>query len=103
MRLQRLFLSLFLALGLLLGRQAAQLHDLSHAIGAIQQGPQDQHPGSDSCDKCSLYAPFWGAAASFVVPVIVLCGAIIAAFPAYLPALSRTVVHSRSRAPPASA
>jgi len=103
MRLHRLFLPLFLALGLLLGQQAAQLHELSHAIGSIQQGPQHQHPGSDSCDKCSLFAAFWGAAASFVMPVIVLGGAIVAALASYLPALSRTVVHSRSRAPPASA
>ncbi|MFZ3323049.1 MAG: hypothetical protein WA190_11805 [Usitatibacter sp.] len=103
MRPHRLFLPLFLTLGLLLGQQAAQLHDLSHAIGSIQQGSQDHHPGSDTCDKCSLYAPFSGAASSFVAPLIVLAAAIIAALASCLPALSRTVVHSRSRAPPASA
>lgn len=102
MRLHRLFLPLFLALGLLLGQQAAGLHELSHAIKSIQQGSQHQHPGSDTCDKCSLYAPFSGAASSFVAPLIVLAAAIIAALASCLPALSRTVVHSRSRAPPAS-
>ena len=94
---------LFLAIALLLGQHAAQLHDLSHAIGSIQHGSQDQLPGSDTCDKCSLYAPFSAAAAGYVAALLVLTAAIIAAFASYLPALSRTVVHSRSRAPPASA
>jgi hypothetical protein len=102
MRSRRLLHAILLALALLLGQQAAQLHALSHAIGSIQQGSQDQHPGSDTCDKCSLYAPFSGAASSFVAPLIVLAAAIIAALASCLPALSRTVVHSRSRAPPAS-
>ena len=99
---RHLFYSLFLVVALLLGQQAAELHDLSHAIGSIQQGSQDQHPGSDTCDKCSLYAPFSGAVSSFVAPLIVLAAAVIAALASCLPALSRTVVHSRSRAPPAS-
>jgi hypothetical protein len=101
-RPRRLIQTFLLALALLLGQQAAQLHDLSHAIGTIQQGSQDQHPGSDTCDKCSLYAPFSGAAASYVAALVLLTAAIVAALASYLPALSRTVVHSRSRAPPAS-
>jgi len=96
----RVFLALLLALALLLGQQAAQLHDLSHAISSVQQGSQDSHPGGDTCEKCSLYAPFSGAAASFTVAVIALSAAIVAAFASFLPALSRTVVTSRSRAPP---
>ena len=101
--MRRLLCGSFLIFAMLLGQQAAQLHDLSHAIDRVHQGPQDQHPGSDTCAKCSLYAPFSGAAASFVVAVVVLAAAIVAALASYLPALSRTVVHSRSRAPPASA
>ena len=99
---RRLLYSFFLVLALVLGQQAAQLHDLSHAIGSVQQGP-DQHPGSDTCDKCSMYAPFFGAVAGFVAALVALTAAIVAALASYLPALSRTVVHSRSRAPPVSA
>jgi hypothetical protein len=95
----RLFPAIALALALLLGQQAAALHDLGHAIQKID-GSQDQHPGSDTCDKCSLYAPFSGAAASFLAAPIVLTAAIVAALCAFLPAQSRTVVSSRSRAPP---
>ena len=92
-----------LALALLLGQRAAQLHDLSHAIESVQHGSRDQHPGSDTCDKCLQYAPFSGAAAaSLVAAPVILATAIVAALASYLPALSRTVVHSRSRAPPAS-
>lgn len=94
---------LFLIVALLLGQHAAQLHDLSHAIQGVERGSQEQYPGSDTCEKCSLYAPFSGAAAAFIVAAIVLSAAIVAALASFLPALSRTVVTSRSRAPPASA
>ena len=100
---RRLAPAFFLALALLLGQHGAQLHDLSHALQAVQQGSQDSHPASDTCDKCSLYAPFSGAVSSFIAVVAALSAAIIAALASFLPALSRTVVHSRSRAPPASA
>jgi hypothetical protein len=93
--------ALLLAIALLLGQQAAQLHDLSHAIQGVEKGSQQQYPGSDSCEKCSLYAPFSGAAAAFVVAILALSAAIVAALASFLPALSRTVVSSRSRAPPA--
>ncbi|HEX4330878.1 MAG TPA: hypothetical protein VH040_01960 [Usitatibacter sp.] len=98
--LRGLFASLWLALALLVGQQAAQLHDLGHALKAVQGETQDQHPGSDKCDKCSLYAPFSGAAASFVPILVAVSVAIIAALAISLPAISRTVVFSRSRAPP---
>jgi len=101
--IRRLFNALFLVAALLLGQQAAQLHDLSHAIQSVKGGSQDQHPGSDTCEKCSMYAPFSGAAASFIAALVPITAAIIAALASFLPALSRTVVSSRSRAPPASA
>src|SRR5258708_35043232 len=102
-RMRGIFAASWLALALLLAQQAAQLHDLGHAIQRIQTDSQDQHPGSDTCDKCSLYAPFSGAAATFVATLDVLPAAIISSFAAFLPAQSRTVVASRSRAPPFSA
>ena len=89
-----------LALALFAGQVAAQLHDLSHAFARIQS--QDQHPGSDTCAKCSLYAPFSGAAASVGLTIAAVAVAIVTALAAYLPALSRTVIAARSRAPPAS-
>ena len=98
--LRQFFSAAWLALALVLGQQAAQLHDLGHAIQRISTDSQDQHPGSDTCDKCSLYAPFSGAAAAFIAPPVVLTAAIVAALSAFLPAQSRTVVSSRSRAPP---
>ena len=97
---RRVFLACLLALALILGQHGALLHDLSHATQAVHDGSQGKHPGTDTCDKCSLYAPFSGAAASFVVAIVVLTAAIIAALASSLPALSRTVVSSRSRAPP---
>lgn len=91
-----------LSLALFLGQQAAQLHDLAHAIQRVQTDSQDQHPGSDTCDKCSMYAPFSGAAASFVALVLPAPASIVTAFSSFLPAQSRTVVSSRSRAPPSA-
>ena len=104
-RLRSLAPALWLALALALfaGQMAAQLHDLSHALASVKAGPQDQqHPGSDTCEKCSLYAPFSGGAASFMFVLAVVAVAIVAALAAGIPALSRTVVTARSRAPPAS-
>ena len=99
-RIRGILPALWLALALVLGQQAAALHDLGHAIQRISTDSQDQHPGSDTCDKCSLYAPFSGAAAAFIAAPVVLTAAIVASFSAFLPAQSRTVVSSRSRAPP---
>lgn len=100
---RRLFPALLLALALLVGQQAAQLHDLSHAIFAVHMGSLDPHPGGDTCEKCSLYVPFSGAASGFIHVLAAVSAPIVTALAACLPALSRTVVHSRSRAPPASA
>ena len=99
-RIRGILPALWLALALVLGQQAAQLHDLGHAIQRISTDSQDQHPGSDTCDQCSLYAPFSGAATAFVTPPVVVTAAIVAALSAFLPAQSRTIVSSRSRAPP---
>jgi hypothetical protein len=84
----------------LAGQHAALLHDLGHATQAIQEDGKGHAPGSDTCDKCSLYAPFSGAISSFIAVVALTSAAIIAALASFLPALSRTVVSSRSRAPP---
>jgi hypothetical protein len=100
--MRHLFAAFWLALALVMGQHGAQLHDLGHAFKCMEGGTQQQHPGSDTCDKCSLYAPFAGAAAAFVAVLALAVAAIVSAFASYLPALSRTVVSSRSRAPPQS-
>lgn len=98
--LRRLLFALVLGLALVAGQHAAQLHDLGHALKRMQSGSQDQHPGADTCDKCSLYAPFSGAASAHPLVIAVIAAAIVAALFSFVPALSRTVVFSRSRAPP---
>ncbi len=80
-RMRGIFAASWLALALVLGQQAAQLHDVGHAIQRIQTDSHDQHPGSD---------------------LDLLPAAIITSFSAFLPAQSRTVVASRSRAPPSA-
>lgn len=67
---RRLFAAFWLALALLVGQQAAALHDLAHAteqIGKKKPGV----PGHHACDQCFLSAQLAGA-----------IGATIAALPA---------------------
>ena len=98
---RRLVFAFLLALALVAWQHAAQLHDLGHALNRVQGGSQqDPHPGSDTCDKCSLYAPFTGAASAYVAVIAVVAAMIVAALFSFLPAPSRTVVAARSRAPP---
>lgn len=102
--LRRFLFALVLGLAVVAGQHAAQLHDLGHAFKRVQSGSQhDQHPGTDTCDKCSLYAPFGGAASTYVAGIPLVAAAIIAALFSFLPAPSRTVVAARSRAPPFAA
>jgi hypothetical protein len=102
--LRRFLVALVLGLAVAAGQHAAQLHDLGHALKRVQSGSQqDQHPGSDTCDKCSLYAPFAGAASAYVATIPLVAATIVAAPFSFLPAPSRTVVSARSRAPPTAA
>jgi hypothetical protein len=97
-RLRRIFPALWLAAALFLGQQAAALHDLQHAIDRIEG--QVQHPGPDTCDKCSAFAQFSGAAPAHILALVAVSLATLAASFRFTPAQSRTVVSSRSRAPP---
>src|SRR6202795_296170 len=100
-RIRRIASALWLALALLIGQQAAALHDLSHAMQRVQSGSQDQHPGSDTCEKCSAFAQFAGAAPAFVAAVVIAATLDVGVSAAFTPAPSRTLVAWRSRAPPA--
>lgn len=101
--LRRFGLAFWLALALATGGQAALLHDLGHALQRMHAPAHDQYPGADTCDKCAMYAPFSGAASAYVAVAVMVAAVIVAALFAFLPALSRTVVHARSRAPPSAA
>ena len=92
--------AVWLALALAMGGQAALLHDLGHALQKMHAPAQDPYPGGDTCDKCAMYAPFSGAASAHVAVAAIVAAVFVAALFSFLPALSRTVVSSRSRAPP---
>jgi len=53
------FAAFWLALALLVGQQAAALHDLSHATEQLSQ--KGGKPGSQACDKCFACAELSGA------------------------------------------
>jgi hypothetical protein len=101
-RIRRVASALWLALALLIGQQAATLHDLSHAMQRVQSGSQDQHPGTDTCEKCFAFAQFAGAAPAFVAALVIASAPGLPVCAAFTPALSRTLVTSRSRAPPSA-
>jgi hypothetical protein len=101
MKAHRFLAALWIALALLLGQQAAALHDLAHATEQLG-GPLKAPAGKHTCDQCFLSAQLSGAVGTHVaIPPVVMATVVAAAF-SFLPALSRTVVSSRSRAPPAA-
>ena len=76
------------------------MHDLAHAIQRIHANSHDQHPGSDTCEKCSAFAQLSGTVGSASAAIEVTPPSPVTAFFSSTPAQSRTVVTSRSRAPP---
>jgi hypothetical protein len=99
-RLRNIGFLLWLALALAMGQQAAVLHDLTHAVKRIDADSKDQHPPPDTCEKCSTFAKFSGALPGFTAAFVLESAPWVAALFVPTPAQSRTVVHSRSRAPP---
>jgi hypothetical protein len=65
--LRRLFTALWLALALLVGQQAAALHDLGHAINQVEH--KGSVPASNTCDECFACAQL-GAAVGIEPPAI---------------------------------
>ena len=99
--IRRLASILWLALALLVGQQAAALHDLGHATGKLTH-KQDSNKAPVSCDQCFACAELSGAVGVTVpeLPVVAACPPRAAetlspgaAFPARLA--------YRSQAPPA--
>lgn len=58
-RLRRLGFALWIALALLVGQQAAALHDLGHATSELSE--KGGKPASATCDQCFLCAQLAGA------------------------------------------
>ena len=98
--LRRLLFALFIVLALLADEHAGLLHELGHGFQRIHAPSQDKNPANDACDKCFAFSQLSGPAPG-VVPTLPLVAAAneIPGFIA-IPAPSRTVVASRSRAPP---
>jgi hypothetical protein len=98
-RFRKLGFALWLALALLVGQQAAALHELGHATSAFKQD-KGTPSGSAKCDKHFLFAQFSGAVGAFSCVPAVSAGEAIAALvhQAFAPAATRLAFHSR--APP---
>jgi hypothetical protein len=96
-RVRRLASAFWLALALLLGQQAAALHALGHATERLHQ---HEAPAPSTCDQCGAFTQFAGAAPAFVAAIAIVAGLDLVVSAAFTPAPSRTVVTSRSRAPP---
>jgi hypothetical protein len=65
--LRRIGFAFWLALALLVGQQAAALHDLGHAIGQLEH--KGSTPSSNTCDECFACAQL-GAAVGIDPPAI---------------------------------
>lgn len=92
--------ALCLAFALLMGEHGALLHELGHGFQRIDHPAQHQYPGGDTCDKCFAFSQLTGAAPGGVAAAVLVLAAILIAAFAAITAPSRTVVATRSRAPP---
>ena len=66
--LRRFALALLLGLALVVGQQAAALHDLGHARERLAQ-QKDSIPAPHSCDKCFVCSGLVGGAAMSLPPM----------------------------------
>ena len=100
MSFRRFLAALWIALGLLLGQQAAALHDLAHA--AEQFGQKPGVPTKHTCDQCFLAAQLSGAVGAHVsVPPVVLDNAVPALSAGDASVIAAPRRAFLSRAPPA--
>lgn len=98
-RLRRLGFALWIALALLVGQQAAALHDLGHATSQLSE--KGGKPASPVCDQCFLGAQLAGAVGA--TPPALLLAATVDVGPPALPAarvIAAAAPPFRSRAPP---
>jgi hypothetical protein len=98
-RFRKLGFALWLALALLVGQQAAALHELSHATAEFAQD-KGAPSSSTKCDKHFLFAQFFGPAGTLASSFAVSASEAVPALvrQAFAPAVTRLAF--RSRAPP---
>ena len=96
---RKLGFALWLALALLVGQQAAALHELGHATAEFAKD-KGSPSGSTKCDKHFLFAQFSGAVDTTCPLLEMSSGEVAAALvhQAFAPAAARLAF--RSRAPP---
>jgi sugar/nucleoside kinase (ribokinase family) len=100
-RFRHLGFALCLAFALLAGERGALLHELGHGLQRMHAPQKDGAPAGDTCDKCFAFSQLSGPAPGACVALaIAVATAALGSFVA-IPAPSRTVVATRSRAPPA--
>ena len=100
-RFRHLGFALCLAFALLLGERGALLHELGHGLQRMHAPAKDGAPAGDTCDKCFAFSQLSGPAPSAAAALAVATVTAVIGFFVAIPAPSRTVVATRSRAPPA--
>jgi len=70
MRIRTVLYRALLALTLLVGQQAASLHELSHGLEDIARKKEAQEPLGHVCERCLAFSSLGHAIASFDLPVI---------------------------------
>jgi hypothetical protein len=98
--LRRLAFAFPLVLVLLVGEHAGLLHELGHGFRRIHAPSQDKRPAGDTCDKCFAFSQLSGPAPGVLATLPLLAASNELPGFAAIPAPSRTIVASRSRAPP---
>ena len=99
-RVQRFWSILWIALALVVGQQAAALHDLGHAVKRIQAPVHDQYPGSDTCEKCFGFSQLSGSLPGASSVFVAQDDAHLYSSFVATPAPSRTALVTRNRGPP---
>ncbi len=96
-----------LCLALLVSGQGVLLHELGHDLEHLQAAAHDDdhdhdghHPAPHDCVKCFVFSQLSGSAPAAIAPLATLAEAIRHTPFIAIPAPSRTVVATRSRAPP---
>jgi hypothetical protein len=98
--LHRLAFAFSLAFALLLGEHAGLLHELGHGFQRIHAPSREKSPVHDACDKCFTFSQLSGPAPGALATLALVAAANELPRFVAIPAPSRTVVASRSRAPP---
>jgi len=98
--LRRFFAAFWIALALVVGQQAAVLHDLSHASEQLAQKGKGK-PAHHTCDQCFLSAQLSGAVGATIaeLPLVPMPLAVASRIDERVVAFAPRISF-RSRAPP---